>query len=679
MDTEYAEYKSIELTDTPPSLSQTMNESELDEKMRYDQIRPILQSQMNAKDKAISGKPINIRTHLFTKYGKPQHPFGQNFAHVYTGGVIKCTHQEWRTLVEEYVKDVIAGNILAISEVCPSNIGIRLFFELDYRSHIRLPKEEEMLKHCQMMKQLVTESFPDQKFTSCKVAKCDPKLKYVQSEPNHPKLAVGLHVVFPYVIVTAWQLRQLVLTLDYRITKDNPFFAHTVDAGSVHTEYANLRPIYAYRMDPCKGCYEDRTKLYTSTHSNSHTKQKVSKQAKINLAWQKNASKNIKDDECDSDSGDEDILCQEFSTLTCNQIGCVKGRNVVSSSIYEPWLEIHETDEISFASYPQTQKELTEWILDMSIVPEPDRNELDHYKPPIDAIDIDQIHVKNPLQTLTFADSGWHQSKLQRSALKPLTPDLYGEAYKYVNDIIHQFHPTYECVLVSGLLYSKTKGSLLVKIKGNAYKACFMKAYIHQSQKMQQQPFLEINSFAPEQHDSNGIYFMIYLKTATIQTCCYDKVDCVPLYNHFYKPHKSKSRKLTTEELQFLRCIQKSIPRDLLTPLLDIFHILPKRFLDTQSPLQNCDTNSQLRERLPNGDSKPVDLVFDPRVARFVAPSFLELDINSYKRQKLTDVNPNYFLDTIPTQKKQSVDLRPIAKNSEQHSDFDLLTAFLKE
>ncbi len=58
---------------------------------------------------------------------------------IYTGGVIQASHEKYRqVLLEAYVKDVASNKVvLAWTEMCPGDLGVRCYFEIDYRSFVR--------------------------------------------------------------------------------------------------------------------------------------------------------------------------------------------------------------------------------------------------------------------------------------------------------------------------------------------------------------------------------------------------------------------------------------------------------------------------------------------------------------------------------------------------------------
>lgn len=172
-------------------------------------------------------------------------------ATLFSGGRLFCTHQEYWRALEPLARDIMASKIMTINEIAHNGYGIRVHFELDFRQK-SLPSDDHKIRILHIIRELVKEVFPNR---DCRmyIAAQDPKIKY-KAKGGDPVIAVGLHVVFPLLVVDSHMLRSMNMTLDHRITQEFPFYNDVVDYQSVRSQSANLRLIYCHKLDPCVTC-----------------------------------------------------------------------------------------------------------------------------------------------------------------------------------------------------------------------------------------------------------------------------------------------------------------------------------------------------------------------------------------------------------------------------------------
>ncbi len=576
---------------------------------------------------------------------------GITFVTLYTGGVLQTTHQQYKELYARYyTRDIIKKScILALTEICPNSIGVRCYFEFDYRSFIRLPTEIEMIEHIKMSQILIKQSFPQKDGNDCTlhVAKCTPKIKYAAASKNEKgKLAIGLHLVFAQIIVDTQELRQLALTLDARITSHNPFFSGSVDAASVHKDSASLRPLYAYRLDECEGCYTVRK---GSIKQPNKTKVKnESKSLKNEKSWCGDDLMEI-EQETNYDSESEIDMPLLQTGLICESEGCIKGKKFASPSIYKPWFILLEDGETIdyFDDENIEEDDIKNWIEDMSIVP-PFGLKRNIYCKVIDAIEIDILSNKNgsniifKLEKTLFTKQGVRFSSQSHTDL-----------YTSILEIIHDFDKEhYSNVGIASILFTPRSCTLLVALKG-----CRQKHYC-----------LLKNDY----HGSNRIFFFLKLKSkkrnkSEIRLCCRNKI-CNPILTWYHKDQKPKNKnerkliklkddiQITPLQKMLLSQTSKEIPSKLRKQVMNLLHLN-----ESKEEIEYFKENEEesgslegLRQTLPDGNSIPVKLFYDERIAMLVTKEELSLPPPTKKRN-IKDINPCYFFENDPIIKKDEV------------------------
>jgi hypothetical protein len=153
--------------------------------------------------------------------------------------------------------DIEKQVILTDAEVAHNCEGIRLFFELDYRTtSIPLPAIETVMIHANIIYQTVFDCFPSMDNIVMHMAMCQKKRKQKRSE-SKIALAWGLHVIFPDIVVTTSIMKLISQLLDIRISKIDPTWSNVVDGASYRSNSATLRPCFSYKMITCPICVRD--------------------------------------------------------------------------------------------------------------------------------------------------------------------------------------------------------------------------------------------------------------------------------------------------------------------------------------------------------------------------------------------------------------------------------------
>lgn len=543
---------------------------------------------------------------------------GIMFATLYTSGVLTCSHEQYKQLWSKYyVTDCIenTNTLLAFTEYCPNAIGIRCFFEFDYRSYIRLPTQDELIKHVQIAQNLIRESFPNNT-TNIDVyaAKCSPKLKYSrQDKLAKPKLAVGLHLVFPYIVVHTAELRQLILTLDARITQDNPFFSGIVDPSSVKRECASLRPLYAYRLDNCESCITSRK-----------TKSKTDKKLKFMKTEEEWSGQNMyMAEKEDRDSDDSDMELDELlpldESVTCRSSICLRGRKIASPSIYIPWLHINNQGIENLVEKHPGGEVKKKWLELTSIVPDllfPRSN----YVPVQDAVASDSILTTASNSIIFIKEKKINNQILRNNNDIKLSPQTHTEIYSLITKLIREFDEHYERALINVLHFNSKYNSMYATLKGDRKITnwCFLKEGPHQG---------------------NGVFFTFQLKpTRTLKTSemklgCHDS-DCKALYK-LYKDEKKKQTKTKAIQATTLKPGQqlllartsKLIPTDIRKQILCLL-----RIHDTY--IERCGLEEDISKEYKDNNEykKDENLVFDERTGTMVYEQELSMPVPTKKR-----------------------------------------------
>lgn len=190
------------------------------------------------------------RTHL-----EPKYPLRLTF---FNGGKAHFPYDAWNDIFKLRSFD-ICNNILTFdNEIAHSNEGIKLFFELDYRTTNEIPSTEEILQHVYELIDLVQKFYRDNSNSldfSAWVLLSTPKPKYVKNE-IHPIIAMGCHLVFRNIVVNCEQAIQICHSANLQI--ESKFgLTDVVDLACYKKTMATLRPIYCRKLEVCFHCLND--------------------------------------------------------------------------------------------------------------------------------------------------------------------------------------------------------------------------------------------------------------------------------------------------------------------------------------------------------------------------------------------------------------------------------------
>ena len=596
----------------------------------------------------------NTNSQFLRQYDATKTIGGTVFATLYTGGTLKTTHSDYNRLYNDfYTKDICNGVVLAITEICPNAIGVRCYFEFDYRSWVRLPTNEEMIEHVKESQKLVKEAFPNEKEdnVTCHVAKCSPKIKFAaESKKEKGKLALGIHLVFAQIVLNTTQLRQLILTLDARITAKTPFFSGSIDAASVHKESASLRPLYAYKLDRCDGCFTKKDKKVVVVTSTKKTTSN-SKYLRNEKSWCGQELINLREDpvDCNYDSlsdNDDDNAAQLVVTNECKGEGCLKGRTLASPSIYEPWFILLKDGE-TIEYYDEDDEEEDEnekkkkWIQDMSIVPPSDLiKKFNVYNVPIDAVDTESLNVQNGMSSVVYKNEKSIFNSKAKTCIQ-FSHQSHFDLFVVVADAIRSFDPEhYADINVSDILFTQKSATMLVTLKGG--KSC---------------RFCVLRN---DYHVSNRVFFFLSLKQkkkkkSEIRLLCHDP-DCKKILDYYFKEKKEQQQNKNKNFLPFKECkldltyeqkinlpkTTKEIPNEFRKKLLLILNLKVKDILQEEDDNNNNkrfesfgSSNSksgELMYSLPDGSCLPVPMFMDDRVGICVTKEELSLPLTTKKR-----------------------------------------------
>lgn len=170
-----------------------------------------------------------------------------------TGGSFRFPLSEWSTLLDLRCKDILEGNCLTDNQIAFQNEGIRLFFELDYRSLYKSISLKEMFDDIQIVRNTVKEYYVSNSSLdlSCWVLTREtiPKMN---KEVGVSEFADGIHLIFPNIIVDCEAGKQLCFTANQSIHAR--YHRDPIDLAPYHAQNANLRPMKAKKLLKCPQC-----------------------------------------------------------------------------------------------------------------------------------------------------------------------------------------------------------------------------------------------------------------------------------------------------------------------------------------------------------------------------------------------------------------------------------------
>ena len=172
-----------------------------------------------------------------------------------SGGSVYCALVTFNALRALKVADIERGVIATDVEWAHNCEGVRVFFELDYRSPETFPSTTEVMVHLSYIQQVVREAYPtlaDESHYEMHVATCPPVV--TESPDGVTTCKWGVHIVFPHIVTTTQHIRVLAGAVDTRITRNSTQWKDVVDVASYKEANATLRPPFSYKAEKCALC-----------------------------------------------------------------------------------------------------------------------------------------------------------------------------------------------------------------------------------------------------------------------------------------------------------------------------------------------------------------------------------------------------------------------------------------
>jgi hypothetical protein len=172
-----------------------------------------------------------------------------------SGGCLYVDQTQHYASLAHKALDISNGVILTDVDIAYCDEGIRVHFELDYRTYEGpFPTAFTFETHLQIIHTLVKECYPHETDLTMWVATCEEKRKFSRAEPHRPKLAWGAHVVFPSILASTELLKRMAQVIDTRLSHLCDGWVDIVDTSSYRRESATLRPCHSYKSAPCLAC-----------------------------------------------------------------------------------------------------------------------------------------------------------------------------------------------------------------------------------------------------------------------------------------------------------------------------------------------------------------------------------------------------------------------------------------
>lgn len=178
-----------------------------------------------------------------TLYAQPQFFAYTTFL---TGGVVYGTHRDACTDLEYLARDADKGVVLPLVQNANSLYGTRVFVELDL--YERLPSAQELRQLLVVLLSSTHTLFGGASVRAC-VSTCSPRIKKGRST-----LGVGVHVVFPDLVVHPVTLQNVLKFLKDALQQAGSPFASDLDESAVRPQSATLRMNGAPKRTVCEAC-----------------------------------------------------------------------------------------------------------------------------------------------------------------------------------------------------------------------------------------------------------------------------------------------------------------------------------------------------------------------------------------------------------------------------------------
>ena len=424
------------------------------------------------------------------------------FATLFSGGRFIVPHHEYISCLQKYAHDVKNGVHMTVNEISNNTVGIKAFFELDYRFESMIPSDDTVFKHCRMAQDLMQQCFHAGTDCYMCVAKCQHKIK---NTSKGKVVAAGVHVVFPHINLTTCMLRKLMLCLDARITKDDPTYSGVVDVASVRKSVASLRMIYSHKMDTCGDCRYRFSLDYSKQQENqalptttlpTNDEWMLDEQKFYSLQQNRPPVDLIAAEEERSVSNDVRYI---VPCATCRQMG-----KVLAPSVYVPSMAVDSSNNVVSSSAFMAMG-VQEHVAMFSIVP----TEIAKFTPlartmPSDMPDTgdvipreDEISFKGERRIVNCQKKAKNTDTMLRRE--------YPQLYAVVQEMVQSSWPQYVHTIVDSVtlrtLGNRKRVTLFVNVKGKNARHCLYKG---------------------DAHRSNRIYFHLDLFNRVMKLACYD-------------------------------------------------------------------------------------------------------------------------------------------------------------
>jgi hypothetical protein len=427
-----------------------------------------------------------------------------------SGGALFMSHVVCMESMVPKARDIDKGCVLTDAEVAHNCEGIRLFFELDYRTTTTLlPTWTEALLHLRVLYRTVQECFPQLEPLTMHVATCTRKRKH-RRVPQGIALAWGMHVVFPDIVTTSSVMKLIAQLLDTRISNLFPLWSNIVDPASYHSSNATLRPCFSYKMIDCPICTVGG-KPKPSAASTTGKRQRLS---------------------C-SEEAETRFRLQLSSTCSCF------GGRRVDPSVYTYAGSLSSADGAFVCRVLTTYAVLTT----MSITPTHMGTFTDGFQRPADMGDehdgIPQGDALFPVERQ--AVKGFQR----RKNTVPVNVSRFPSGYHAILQALQNIHEAYRYLAIHKVIMDEKKRTFLITVKGNGSRYCLYR-----------------NGF----HSSNRVYFCLDLKRGSVATFCFDP-DCKRA--HANKPVKRTVSLVDRHRIAEGFGIPETLRRPTISPIIE--------------------------------------------------------------------------------------------------------------
>lgn len=356
----------------------------------------------------------------------------------FNGGTARFPYQFWKNIWIERSKDISNDVVLFDNEFARSEEGVKLFFELDYRSESDEPDYIRIMDDVKICQDVTRDFFKSNENVNLSlwVLMSTPKIKH-SSKSTEPIIAMGCHVIFQNIVINCEQGKQLCHSVNMRIESIRNE-KNVVDSACYKNEIACLRPIYGRKIESCLSC-----------------------------------------------NNDENI---RFGCNECNS----RGRKV-SGSFYKPYTKLNSKgesiyNEVDFETY--VKNHVLDVVVQTSIIPDKIDSVLNNgYKIPYN----EPVYIPLKLRSTHRDDSGKdYIYKTDRRYISKRRKDAYScftdaRGYRYVTELVKRMHVHYnnEHMIVSNITRNST--NIFVDLKGHGRSFCRIKqsnGHLHSSNRI---------------------------------------------------------------------------------------------------------------------------------------------------------------------------------------------------